>query len=256
MISFRQVTKQYPSGHTALEEVSFEIEAGEFVFLLGPSGSGKTTLLRLILREIVPTSGTIFVAEQDLSSLPNKEIPNLRRQIGSAFQDFKLIPDKSAYENVEIVLDILGKSTKESDFLTKELLKRVGLEDKMHLYPAQLSGGEIQRVAIARAVAANPVVLFADEPTGNLDPETSEQIVELLQQINEDGTTVIMATHDLNLATRFGHRRITVNRGKLTEDTKPKARSTKTNKDTEAEPKEEEKSAKKVADKGNEDESA
>lgn len=218
MITFNSVTKTYPSGHTALSEISFHIDPGEFVFLLGPSGSGKTSILRLILRETDPSSGQILVAEHDLQDLPRREIPHLRRQIGSAFQDFKLLPDKSAYENVAIALDILGRSDEEIATQTASLLDKVGLKDKLNLFPSQLSGGEIQRVAIARALASDPVLFFADEPTGNLDPNTSYQIVELLQNINRSGTTVIMATHDLNLAKHFGYRQLHLESGKLVED--------------------------------------
>lgn len=222
MIIFESVSKIYPSGHSAIEDVSFSIDPGEFVFLIGPSGSGKTTLLRLIIREVKPTTGRILVASQDLDKIPNSKIPLLRRQIGSAFQDFKLLPDKSAFENVAVVLDIIGKKSKQVLEQASSLLEKVGLADKMHLYPAQLSGGEIQRVAIARAMASDPVLLFADEPTGNLDPDTSIQITNLLQEINQSGTTVIMATHDINLASQFDYRQIQMQFGKLINDTKPK----------------------------------
>lgn len=220
MISFHQVTKQFPSGHIALEDINFTIDPGEFIFLLGPSGSGKTTILRLIIRETFPTAGIVSVARQDLSQLPDREIPHLRRQIGSAFQDFKLLPDKSAFENVALALDILGKSADEIEIRTGELLQKVGLREKINLYPSQLSGGEIQRVAIARALATDPVLLFADEPTGNLDKHTGLQIVELLQKINREGTTVIMATHDLNLAKTYPYRQIHLDQGKLIKDTR------------------------------------
>lgn len=221
MITFESVTKTYPSGHTAIQDLSFHIDAGEFVFILGPSGSGKTTLLRLILREITPTEGKIVVGEQDLSLLPNKEIPLLRRQIGSAFQDFKLLPDKSAFENVQLALDIVGTPSDQINERAQNLLDQVGLGEKTGLYPAQLSGGEIQRVAIARALATDPVLLFADEPTGNLDPDTSKQIVEILNQINQAGTTVIMATHDITLAKKYPHRQLHMDTGQLAKDTNP-----------------------------------
>lgn len=231
MINFNSVTKTYPSGHTALENVTFRVKPGEFVFLLGPSGSGKTTILRLILRETSPSSGSILVAEHDLQDLPKHEIPHLRRQIGSAFQDFKLLPDKSAFENVALALDILGKSDAEIIELTSKLLDKVGLTDKINLFPSQLSGGEIQRVAIARAMATEPVLFFADEPTGNLDADTASQIVDLLQQINTEGTTVIMATHDQQLASTFGHRQIHLNQGRLVEDIHSHSHSSKSKKD-------------------------
>lgn len=218
MIIFKSISKQYPTGQIALEDINFSIEPGEFVFLLGPSGSGKTTILRLLLRETLPSTGSILVAEHDLTTLPNKEIPNLRRQIGSAFQDFKLINDKTVFENVALALDILGETASQIKLATTKLLHKVGLTDKTHLFPSQLSGGEIQRVAIARALASNPVLLFADEPTGNLDQETSIQIVNLLKQINQEGTTVIMATHDQDLADKYGFRQLHIHRGKLVKD--------------------------------------
>lgn len=220
MITFDRVTKVYKSGHVAIENLSFEIEAGEFVFLMGPSGSGKTTLLKLILRETEPSSGKIIVAEHNLDKIPRRQLPLFRRQIGSAFQDFKLIPDKSALENVGIALEIVGKKNRVIRSIAGELLERVGLKDKMHLFPAQLSGGEVQRVAIARAIASEPVLLFADEPTGNLDPQTSEEIVSLLRDIHAQGTTLIMSTHDVELADKFKHRQIILNKGTLEKDTK------------------------------------
>jgi cell division transport system ATP-binding protein len=220
MINFESVTKKFKNGHVALHQVTFKIDPGEFIFLLGPSGSGKTTLLRLLLREILPSSGNIAIADQDLIKIPKKAIPKLRRQIGAAFQDFKLLLDRSAYENVALVLDIMGKTETEIKQRTQELLEQVGLKDKMHLFPSQLSGGEIQRVAIARAIASDPVLLFADEPTGNLDKETGTQIVNLLKTINESGTAVIMATHDPSYLTAFDCREIYLNNGVLEKDIK------------------------------------
>lgn len=221
MITFESVTKAYPPNHFALDDVSFHIEPGEFVFVLGHSGAGKTTLLRLIIREIRPSSGKIIVANHDLSQLPDKEVPHLRRQIGSAFQDFKLILDKTAFENVRLAIEILGKPKSEIDQLAMNLLEQVGLQDKVNLFPSQLSGGEVQRVTIARALALDPVLLFADEPTGNLDQDTSLQIIKILNDINQAGTTVIMATHDQKLADKFDHRQIFLEHGKLIKDTKP-----------------------------------
>lgn len=221
MITFESVSKIYSPKYIALDDLSFRIDPGEFVFVLGHSGAGKTTLLRLILREIKPSTGKITVANHDLSLLPDKEIPHLRRQIGSAFQDFKLITDKTAFENVRLAIEILGKPKTEVDQIALSLLEQVGLADKASLFPSQLSGGEVQRVAIARALALDPVLLFADEPTGNLDSETSLQIIKLLNDINQNGTTVIMATHDQKLAGKFPHRQIHLSQGKLVKDTKP-----------------------------------
>lgn len=218
MIRFVDVSKQFASGHLALDGISFSIDAGEFVFLLGTSGSGKTTLLRLILRELVPTSGQIFIASHDLSKLPSRSLPMFRRQVGAAFQDFKLLQDKTAFENVAMAIEILGRPNQQVKDQTAALLEKVGLKEKMFLYPSQLSGGEIQRVAIARAIATEPVLLFADEPTGNLDPETSIEIIELLKAINEAGTTIIMATHEVGLCKRYGYRQLHMKQGKLIKD--------------------------------------
>jgi len=230
MITFDKVTKTFPNQFTALEDITFEIEPGEFVFVLGPSGSGKTTLLRLILRDTRPTSGRVLVAGQDIGLLPNKEIPNLRRQIGAAFQDFKLIMDKTAFENIALALDILKKTDREITSTATKLLEKVGLSGKEHLFPTQLSGGEIQRVTIARALALDPVLLFADEPTGNLDNQTSAPIINLLSDINQAGTTVIMATHDRDLVNQFSKRQLHLDQGKLVKDTKKKKKAKKEDK--------------------------
>lgn len=221
MIKFNQVTKSYPSGHTAIEELDLYIPAGQFVFVTGPSGSGKTTMLRLLLREILPTVGSIQVSGQDLSQIKGRHLPKFRRQIGAAFQDFKLIPDKSAYENVSLILEIIGVDDKQAKEKTEALFEQVGLTDKMHLYPSQLSGGEVQRVTIARAIAADPVVLFADEPTGNLDPTTSHQIIEILEKIHQAGTTIIMATHDMAVIDEYPHRKVELEKGKIVGDSDP-----------------------------------
>lgn len=252
MITFETVTKTFPNDFTALSDVSFEIDPGELVFLLGPSGSGKTTLLRLILREIKPSGGKVLVAGQDISQLPKKEIPHLRRQIGSAFQDFKLLMDKTAYENIALVLDILKKTEDEIKTTAYQLLEKVGLSGKENMFPSQLSGGEIQRVAIARALALDPVLLFADEPTGNLDYKTSEQIVDLLHDINKSGTTVIISTHDRNLVTRFANvRQIHLEKGQLIKDTKKKKHKETKVEEKEDKPEPKEKSHEKPEEKEN-----
>ncbi len=197
MIRFENVSKIYSGQERpALENVNLEIAKGEFVFLVGLSGSGKSTFLRLVLREERPTTGVIHVAGKDLNSLPNHKVPELRRQVGTVFQDFRLLPNKTITENVAFALHVLGHSQKEINREVPEVLELVGLEDKGDRKPSEISGGEQQRVAIARAYVTKPPILIADEPTGNLDPSTSIGIMKLLDRINRDGTTVLMATHD------------------------------------------------------------
>jgi cell division transport system ATP-binding protein len=197
VIRFENVTKLYPKQEKpALDKVSVDIEKGEFVFLVGLSGSGKSTFLRLCLREETPTSGTIIVAGKDLGELAAHKVPELRRQVGTVFQDFRLLPNKTVAENVAFTLHVLGYSQKEINREVPEVLELVGLEEKADRKPSELSGGEQQRVAIARAYVSRPMILIADEPTGNLDPATSVGIMKLLDRINREGTTVVMATHD------------------------------------------------------------
>jgi cell division transport system ATP-binding protein len=197
VIKFENVTKVYSkSDRPALDNVSLEVEKGEFVFLVGLSGSGKSTFLRLVLREEKPTSGKIHVAGKDLTRISNWKVPELRRQVGTVFQDFRLLPNKTVSENVAFTLHVLGFSRKEIAREVPEVLELVGLEDKGDRKPGELSGGEQQRVAIARAYVSNPAILIADEPTGNLDPATSVGIMKLLDRINREGTTVVMATQD------------------------------------------------------------
>jgi len=217
MIVFDSVTKLY-GDMPALSEISFKIEPGEFVFVVGPSGAGKSTLSKLLIAETQPTQGTITVGEYNYSLIKPKDIPYLRRQIGVVFQDNKLFQDRTVAENVAISLEILNKSDVSIQKSVEELLKVTGLTNKEHFFPRQLSGGEQQRVVIARALAMDPAVLFADEPTGNLDRETATQIVELLTRINEHGTTVLMATHDMELVKQMKKRTLTLKQGKLIED--------------------------------------
>lgn len=197
MIRFENVSKVYARGaRPALDEISVEIERGEFVFLVGASGSGKSTFMRLITREERPTSGTVFALGRDLSQVSNWKVPKLRRQMGAVFQDFRLLPNKTVYENVAIALQVIGKPRHHIQTNVPEVLELVGLEGKEKRMPHELSGGEQQRVAIARAFVNRPAVLLADEPTGNLDPKTSVGIMRLLDRINRTGTTIVMATHD------------------------------------------------------------
>lgn len=219
MIKFENVTKVYPkSDKPALDNISLEVEKGEFVFLVGLSGSGKSTFLRLVLREEKPTSGSIHVAGKDLKTLSNWKVPQLRRQVGTVFQDFRLLPNKTVSENVAFTLHVLGFSRKEIAREVPEVLELVGLEDKGDRKPGELSGGEQQRVAIARAYVSKPAILIADEPTGNLDPATSVGIMKLLDRINREGTTVVMATHDAGIVDQMRKRVIELEAGHVVRD--------------------------------------
>ena len=219
MILFDTVTKTYPrTTRPALDAVSLEVERGEFVFVVGQSGSGKSTLLRLVLKEEPVTGGTILVAGRDLSRLPERQVPRLRRQIGMVFQDFRLLPNKTVYQNVAFTLQVIGKSRSVIRQTVPETLRLVGLEGKEKRLPHELSGGEQQRVAIARAVVNKPPILLADEPTGNLDPGTSLEIVALLERINRSGTTIVMATHDRHIVNAFRKRVIELSNGQIVRD--------------------------------------
>jgi len=219
MIRFEKVTKSYPkTEQPALSEVDLNVEKGEFVFLVGLSGSGKSTFLRLVLREEKPTSGIIHVAGKDLATLSNYKVPELRRQVGTVFQDFRLLNNKTVFENVAFTLHVLGYSNKEIAREVPEVLELVGLEEKLDRKPGELSGGEQQRVAIARAYVSRPAILIADEPTGNLDPATSVGIMKLLDRINRDGTTVVMATHDAGIVDQMRKRVIELEAGHVIRD--------------------------------------
>lgn len=219
MIMFEDVTKFYPGqSRPALRNINFEIEKGEFVFLVGQSGSGKSTILRLILREYRPTKGTLYVAGKNLGTLNQWKVPALRRQIGTVFQDFRLLPGKTVYENVAFALQVIGKPTKEIRQTVPETLEMVGLAGKENRLNEELSGGEQQRVAIARAFVNRPQILIADEPTGNLDPETSVGIMKLLDRINRTDTTVIMATHDSSIVDQMRRRVLELRDGELIRD--------------------------------------
>ena len=195
MIEFRGVSKIYDKNVKALSDVNVEIEAGEFVFLVGPSGSGKSTFIKMLLKEVEPTNGTVIVADKDLSKITRKQIPYYRRKIGMVFQDFRLIPNLNVYENVAFAMRVVEASPKEIRRRVPMVLSLVGLSHKYKMFPNELSGGEQQRVSLARALVNNPSVLIADEPTGNLDPDTAREIMELLDDINKSGTTVLMANH-------------------------------------------------------------
>jgi cell division transport system ATP-binding protein len=219
VIRFDNVTKVYPkTSRAALSDLTVEVDKGEFVFLVGESGSGKSTFLRLVLREERPTSGYIQVAGKDLARLSSWKVPHLRRQIGTVFQDFRLLPNKTVAENVAFALQVIGKSRKEISQDVPEVLQLVGLDGKEGRLPHQLSGGEQQRVAIARAFVNKPLILLADEPTGNLDPSTSVGIMKLLDRINRTGTTVLMATHDQSIVDQMRKRVVELADGELVRD--------------------------------------
>ncbi len=219
MLKFIQVSKQYLDDKPALENVSFEIDKGELVLITGPSGSGKTTILRLLTKELEPSGGEIFFGDQDLGKLKRSKVPYHRRKIGAVFQDYKLLPELNVWENIALALSILGHPDGEIEEKVTDLLKLVGLADKAYLFPHQLSGGEAQRISIARALSTAPQIIFADEPTGNLDAENSLIVAKLLKKINELGTTVIVTTHDPVVIKHlsFAHKMTIVN-GTLTDE--------------------------------------
>ena len=218
MISVQHVTKTYRNGVTALEDVCVDIEKGEFVFIVGASGSGKSTIIRLLLKELEPTSGRILVGGRDLTRLKRSRVPLLRRNVGCVFQDFKLLQDKTVFENIGFALEVIGKPKHIIDQRVPEILDLVGLGDKLNNYPDELSGGEQQRVSIARACVNRPLVLLADEPTGNLDPSTSVEIMRLLDRVNRIGTTVVMATHDQAIVDAMRRRVIELDTGRVVRD--------------------------------------
>jgi len=223
MITFTSVTKVFGNGTKALDDISFHIDPGELVVLEGESGAGKTTLMRLILKELPPSSGTIKIDGDDLALIQPKNIPLLRRKIGVVFQDFKILYDRTVEENIELALDILNLGSQVAKTRAQELLTLTELSDKGDDFPIQLSGGQLQRVIIARALAGEPKILFADEPTGNLDAKTGLAIVELLADINKQGTTVVIATHDVDLVKGLHARTINLEKGKIVKDTGKKA---------------------------------
>ncbi len=218
MIRFEHVSKTYKNGTPALKDISLDIDKGEFVFLVGASGSGKTTFLRLLLREELPDSGRILEAGRDIGKLSKWRVPYLRRNIGCVFQDFRLLPNKTVFENVAFALEVIGRPRSTVESQVPQILELVGLSEKSKNLPGELSGGEQQRVAVARAFVNRPLILLADEPTGNLDPTNSESIMALLERINRTGTTVVMATHDKALVDRMRRRVIELDRGEMIRD--------------------------------------
>lgn len=219
MISISKVSKHHQGApRAALEEITLDIDKGEFVFLVGTSGSGKSSLMRMILREDIPSSGSIHVLGENLIGIPNRRIPKFRRKLGVVFQDFRLLPNKTAAQNVAFSLEVIGKSRGFIAEAVPDVLRLVGLEDKGNSLPSELSGGEQQRVALARAIVNKPAILLADEPTGNLDPATSADIMSLLERINLTGTTIVMATHDRGIVDRAQRRVIELSQGRIVRD--------------------------------------
>ncbi|HEY7947326.1 MAG TPA: cell division ATP-binding protein FtsE [Acidimicrobiales bacterium] len=218
MISFENVTKSYKGGTLAIRDMTLDIDKGEFVFLVGSSGSGKTTFIRLLLREEAPTQGRILVAGRDIANLSHWRIPYLRRNIGCVFQDFRLLPNKNVFENVAFALEVIGRPKHVIASQVPQILDLVGLSKKRESLPGELSGGEQQRVAVARAFVNRPLILLADEPTGNLDPATSQGIMRLLERINKTGTTVVIATHDSSIVDQMRRRVVELDHGTLVRD--------------------------------------
>lgn len=218
MIEFRNVTKIYSTGITAVDNTSLEIEKGEFVFIVGSSGCGKSTLMKMLMKEVEPTEGQILVNGIDITKISKRRIPSLRRSMGIVFQDFRLLPDKTVYENVAYAMRVIEASPKVIKRQVPNVLSLVGLLNKADVYPDQLSGGEQQRVAVARAIVNNPSVLIADEPTGNLDPDTAWEIMSLLNDINRRGTTVVVATHAKDIVDKMQKRVIAIEKGNVYSD--------------------------------------
>lgn len=220
MLIMSDVSKVYPGGSVALQDVNVHIEPGEFVFVVGPSGAGKSTFIKMLFREVLPTTGSIFVNGMDILSLSPKEIPFMRRQLGIIFQDYRLLPERTVYENVAFAMQVIEAPHRKIKRQVMNMLDLVGLRHRANAYPNELSGGEQQRIAIARAIVNDPVFVIADEPTGNLDPETSWDIMEIFKEINDTGTTIVMATHDKEVVDAMGKRVIAIEHGRIVRDEK------------------------------------
>ena len=220
MIQFEEVIKKYPNGQVALEDINLKIEDGEFIFIVGPSGAGKSTMLKLFTREILPSSGKILFNDENILQFKEGKIPHLRRKIGTVFQDFKLLLNRTVFENVAVPLEVVGKKESDIEKEVSSVLEKVGLLDKAEYFPSQLSGGEVQRTAIARAIVSMPQVLLADEPTGDLDPQTSWGVIQLLNEINSWGTTVMMATHNVEIVNTLKRRVVVLKNGHIVKDSK------------------------------------
>ena len=220
MLIMNDVSKVYPGGSVALQDVNVHIEPGEFVFVVGPSGAGKSTFIKMLFREVLPTTGSIFVNGMDILALSPKEIPFMRRQLGIIFQDYRLLPDRTVFENVAFAMQVIEAPHRKIRRQVNNVLDLVGLRHRSNAYPNELSGGEQQLIAIARAIVNDPVFVIADEPTGNLDPETSWDIMEIFKEINSAGTTIVMATHDKDVVDAMGKRVIAIEQGRIVRDEK------------------------------------
>ena len=220
MIYYDKVTKIYDGGQHAVEEVTLNVDSGEFVSIVGHSGAGKTTLLKMLFAEVMPTEGVVYFGSRDVGELSNGELLKMRRNIGTIFQDFRLLPTKTVYENIAFALEVAGRNDEEIKADVPHVLELVGLSEKMWSFPAHLSGGERQRVAIARAIVNQPDVLIGDEPTGNLDPINTHDVMEILKKINDLGTTVLLATHNKSIVDSIGRRVVTMDQGRIVRDDK------------------------------------
>ena len=218
MLEMSNVSKVYPGGSVALQDINVHIEPGEFVFVVGPSGAGKSTFIKMLFREVLPTTGSIFVNGVDIEALEERDIPYMRRQLGIIFQDYRLLPDRTDYENVAFAMQVIETPHRMIKRRVLNVLDLVGLRNRCNAFPNELSGGEQQRIAIARAIVNDPLLVIADEPTGNLDPETSWDIMEIFQEINASGTTIIMATHDKEVVDAMGKRVIAIEKGRIVRD--------------------------------------
>ncbi len=218
MLEMINVSKIYPGGSVALQDVNVRIEQGEFVFVVGPSGAGKSTFFKMLFREVLPSSGKVIVNGHDLVKMTDKEIPYFRRQLGIVFQDYRLLPDRTVYDNVAFAMQVIETPYRKIKRRVNDVLDLVGLRKRAHAYPTELSGGEQQRIAIARAIVNDPILLIADEPTGNLDPETSWEIMDIFREVNKSGTTIVMATHDREIVDEMEKRVIAIEHGRIVRD--------------------------------------
>lgn len=218
MLEIIDVSKIYPGGSVALQDINVRIEQGEFVFIVGPSGAGKSTFFKMLFREVLPSSGKVIVNGHDLVKMTDKEIPYFRRQLGIVFQDYRLLPDRTVYDNVAFAMQVIETPYRKIKRRVNDVLDLVGLRKRAHAYPTELSGGEQQRIAIARAIVNDPILLIADEPTGNLDPETSWEIMDIFREVNKSGTTIVMATHDREIVDEMEKRVIAIEHGHIVRD--------------------------------------
>lgn len=218
MLKMIDVSKIYPGGSVALQDINVRIEQGEFVFIVGPSGAGKSTFFKMLFREVLPSSGKVIVNGHDLVKMTDKEIPYFRRRLGIVFQDYRLLPDRTVYDNVAFAMQVIETPYRKIKRRVNDVLDLVGLRKRAHAYPTELSGGEQQRIAIARAIVNDPILLIADEPTGNLDPETSWEIMDIFREVNKSGTTIVMATHDREIVDEMEKRVIAIEHGHIVRD--------------------------------------